>query len=364
MQVAGAEILVAETIQRLGHRLDPVGVCLDAIGQLGEQLLASGVPVISFGRRPGLDLSVSRRMAREIRSRRVQVVHAHQYTPFFYSAIAARLSGIRPSVIFTEHGRHFPDVVSLKRRLLNRIVFDRLADRVNAVCEFSARSLSERDGFSRRRIEVIENGIEPGRYASGEPVAALRSRLGLDPSRRYIATVARFHPVKDHRTLLKAFAEMAHLDPRADLLLVGDGPLRAAMEQAAAEAGVRSRVRFMGVRRDVEDILRACDAFALTSISEAASITVLEAMACARPIVATAVGGTPELVRDGIDGLLVPRGDAPAIAAALHRVLTDEALAGRLGASALARVRTVFTLDRTISRYHALYTATPTASVA
>jgi hypothetical protein len=108
MQVAGAEVLVNETIRRLGPRIDPVVFCLDAIGVLGERLLADGVPVVAYGRRPGLDLSVSRRMAADIRSRRVDILHAHQYTPFFYGAIAARLSSPRPRVIFTEHGRHYP----------------------------------------------------------------------------------------------------------------------------------------------------------------------------------------------------------------------------------------------------------------
>src|SRR5689334_1357487 len=140
MQVAGAEVLVAETIRRLGERIEPVIFCVDQVGQLGAEMQREGVTVLAFDRRPGLDLSVSWRMAQEIRRRGLDVIHAHQYTPFFYGAIASRLSGIRPRVIFTEHGRHFPDVVSSKRRILNRMLFDRLADEVNAVCEFSARS--------------------------------------------------------------------------------------------------------------------------------------------------------------------------------------------------------------------------------
>src|SRR5687767_3402307 len=147
MQVAGAEVLVAETIRRLGSRISPVIFCLDAVGSLGGRLIAEGIPVIAFGRKPGLDLRVSVRLAREIRNRRIEVIHAHQYTPFFYGAIAARLSGIRPQVIFTEHGRHYPDEVSPRRRAINRLVMSRLADRVNAVCDFSARSLAEKDGF-------------------------------------------------------------------------------------------------------------------------------------------------------------------------------------------------------------------------
>jgi len=355
MQVAGAEVLVNETIRRLGLRIDPVVFCLDAIGVLGERLLADGVPVIAYGRRPGLDLSVSRRMAADIRSRRIDVVHAHQYTPFFYSAIAARLSSPRPRVIFTEHGRHYPDIVSSKRRWINRAIFDRLADDVNAVCEFSARSLAEKDGFRGERIHVIPNGIDAPQYGPSSDVTGLRMKLGLDPSRKYVACVARFHPVKDHRTLIAAFASVAAAHQDADLLLVGDGALRAELEQQCRDLGLSSRVRFLGVRHDVADLLRAADVFALTSVSEAASITLLEAMGSGLPVVVTRVGGNPEIVREGVDGYLAPRGDAKAIASALLRLLDEPDRATELGASGAARVQSTFRLDQTVNKYYELY---------
>jgi glycosyltransferase involved in cell wall biosynthesis len=357
MQVAGAEVLVAETIHRLGSRIEPVIFCLDEVGALGERVRREGVEVLAFGRRPGLDLSVSWRMAKEIRRRELDVIHAHQYTPFFYSAIAGRLSGSPPRLIFTEHGRHFPDVVPLRRRIANRLLFGRLADRINAVSEFSARSLRERDGFSRTRIDVIQNGVDSPRYGGANNRAAVRARLGLERARRYIAAVARFHPVKDHRTLLRAFADVAHSKPDVDLLLVGDGPLRGELERLTHELKISDRTRFLGVRDDVADILRAADVFALTSLSEAASITLLEAMASETPVVATAVGGNPEIVRDGIDGLLVPRRDPSAIATALIRVLDDPRMARAMGLAAAERVRSQFCLERTVEQYYGLYLA-------
>jgi L-malate glycosyltransferase len=353
MQVAGAEMLVAETIKRLGPRITPIVFCLDEVGQLGAELQREGIAVIAFNRRPGVDLSVSRRMARAIRERQLDVVHAHQYTPFFYASIAARLSGIRPRVIFTEHGRHYPDVVSVKRRLMNRLVFDHLADEVNAVCEFSARSVREKDGF--RRVEVIPNGIDVPRYTAD--CASARASVGLDASRRYITTVARFHPVKDHRTLLHGFAAVANVRGDVDLLLVGDGPLRPDLEELARALNVDGRVRFMGVRSDVAAILRASDVFAMTSLSEAASLTLLEAMASELPVVVTAVGGNPEIVRDGIDGLLVPRRSSAGVARALLKILSDSPMAAKMGRAGGERVRKQFRLDVTIRRYFDLYVA-------
>src|SRR5262249_9691881 len=151
--------------------------------------------------------------------------------------------------------------------------------------------------FAGRRIEVIENGIDLQRYGHGSNRNVLRQRLGLDPQRRYLACVARFHPVKDHATLVRAFAAVAVARDNVDLLVVGDGPLRGDLEGLSRRLGVGGRVRFLGVRSDVPDILRAVDLFAMTSVSEAASLTLLEAMASELPVVVTAVGGNPEIVR-------------------------------------------------------------------
>jgi glycosyltransferase involved in cell wall biosynthesis len=355
MQVAGAEVLVCETIARLGSRIEPVVFCLDQVGPLGDRLRQQGVPVIAFNRRPGMDWSLFGRIARDIRSRGIDVIHAHQYTPFFYSSVAARLARPRPRVVFTEHGRHYPDIVSWKRRLGNRIVFDHLADSITAVCDFSARSLAEKDGFSASRISVIPNGIDLQRYDAVADRAALRQRLGLDPARLYVIIVARFHPVKDHATLLDGFATVARQRPDVDLLLAGDGPLRPALEQRIAALGIASRVRLLGVRSDVADLLRAADIFTLSSVSEAASITLLEAMASGLPAVVTAVGGNPELVRDGVDGLLVPRGDADGFARAFLRLIDEPATRHAMGRSGTERVRAHFQMSTTIERYGALY---------
>ena len=355
MQVAGAEMLVFEMIRRLRSRIDPHVFCLDAVGPLGEQLLADGVPVVAFDRRPGVDWQLFRRMATEIKSRQIQVIHAHQYTPFFYSSIAGRLSGMRPHVIFTEHGRHFPDIVSAKRRITNRIVFNRLADDITAVCDFSADALARNDGFSRRSIRVIPNGIELDRYGPATDRAELRRQLQLDPGRLYVTIVARFHPVKDHATLLRAFQKVARARGDVDLLLVGDGPLRPDLEQQVNRLDIADRVKMAGVQSNVADWLKASDIFVLSSVSEAASITLLEAMACGLPAVVTAVGGNPELVRAGRDGLLVPRGDADGFARALLTLLDDPETRTIMGTSGRQRVHDEFLLDNTVQSYASLF---------
>lgn len=355
MQVAGAEVLVTETIRRLGPRLTPTVFCLDSLGQLGHELRGQGVDVVVMDRRPGVDLRLAGVLAGAVRSRGIDVLHAHQYTPFFYAALAkARLRG-RVRLILTEHGRHYPDVVSPMRRRVNHHVLSRLADRVNAVCAFSAEALATNDGFGRHEIEVIPNGIDLAEHDAALSRERACERAGLAPERRYITTIARFHPVKDHDTLVRGFAAVANRFADVDLLFAGEGPLRQAIEALVAHLDLSHRVRFLGVRRDVPTLLRASSAFSLTSVSEAASITILEAMASGVPTVVTNVGGNPELIRHETDGLLVPRGDAVAVAGALTRVLEDPMLADRLGRSAASRVRASFSLDGTIERYLELY---------
>ncbi len=355
MQVAGAEVLVKETIRRLGPQIVPTIFCLDRVGQLGEEHLANGGELVCFDRPPRRDLRVAWRLARECTRRKIDVLHAHQYTPFFYAALAKPLARPSPRLILTEHGRHYPDAVTPGRRAFNRIVLDRLADAVNGCSAFSAKALRDVDGFSGRRIEVIENGIEFHRYGPAADIAAQKRKLGLDPTRRYIVHVARHHKVKDQGTLLRAFAAMAGDVPDAHLLMVGDGPLRGELESLAAALGIAPRVRFLGIRDDVSELLKAGELFVLTSASEAASLTLLEAMASALPVVVTDVGGNPEIVRHGREGLLFGRGDWRGCAQAFRRLLQEPKIAKFLGRAGRLRASSRYRLEQTIDSYHRLY---------
>jgi len=352
MNVAGAEKLVVEIIERLRGRIQPTIFCLDGIGALGEALMADGVPVLALGRRPGRDLRVAWRLARELRARHIEVVHAHQYTPFFYAALARMLGG--PRIVFTEHGRHDPDIVSPARRLANRLALARCAAVTTAVSHFSARGLAQNDGFSSDRIRLVANGIDLARYTGGDR-DRIRRRLGLEPSRRYIVNVARFHPVKNQEGLLHAFREVTAVAPDVDLLLVGDGPRRARCEELTRDLGIAHRVRFLGVRNDVPDVLQAVDLFVLSSTTEAASLTLLEALASSVPVVVTDVGGNPEIVRHGVEGLLAARGDSHALAIAMLQVLGDPEKARAMALAGRLRAATVYRLDQTIDGYYSTF---------
>jgi len=379
MQVAGAEVLVRQIIECLEDEIDATVLCLDGLGEIGQQLRDRGVPVIVLDREPGFDRGLAGRLAKEVKSRKIQVLHAHQYTPFFYAAVAKMRHRLRCKILFTEHGRHYPDVVSAKRRWINRLLLQRYADVTTACCDFSTEALQQIEGFSG--AITLRNGVELDKLPERGDEAELRSlrvRLGLEEGRPYAACIARFHPVKDHATLIRAWSKV-HADvPEAGLLLVGDGPERAAIESQIAELAeanpsLTDSISFLGIRHDVPDLLRAVDVFTLTSVSEAASLTLLEAMASGAASVVTDVGGNAEHLRDGEDGYLVPRGDDQALANRLSQLLKDPEHAQVLGRSARSRIVDHFDLNDVVQQYAGHYrdlaalrsaiSETPTASI-
>ena len=317
MGIGGTERVVMDLARHFnGPRFRTSVCCLDELGDFGRQLRGDGVAVEVLGRRPGVDLGLVRRLQRLCKDLDVHLVHAHQYTPYFYAATACLL---RPSlkVIFTEHGRHHPDRLRPRRAVYNQLL-RAVTPRYTAVSEFTRESLVAFEKMPRSRIRVIYNGVNSGPAASTEPLEA-RRYLGLDVNARIILSVGRMDRVKDFATLLRAMPRVIREVPEALLLVAGDGDngYMAELRALAAALGVEARVRFLGSRPDVPDLFTACDVFALTSITEATSMTILEAMRAGRPVVATDVGGNSELVAHGQTGLLIPAGHPEAAAHAL-----------------------------------------------
>jgi glycosyltransferase involved in cell wall biosynthesis len=354
LRVGGAEVLAARLARGLSDRARFLFACLDELGTLGEELRRDGFPVHVLGRRPGLDWRCSYRLARLLRREQVDVIHAHQYTPFFYAS-TARLLCRRPAVIFTEHGRHFPDYPRRKRLLANRLLLRR-RDRAVGVGEAVRRALVVNEGLPAGRVGVIYNGIDLAPYArSPRDRGAARREMGVGPDDLVLLQVARLDYLKDHATAVRTLARVARGRPDARLVLVGEGPERGRIEEQARQSGVGGKVRLLGLRQDVARLLAASDLFLLTSISEGIPLTLIEAMAAGVPVVSTRVGGVPEVIEDGVTGLLAPSGDHEALAGHVLRLAGDEALRRRLAASGRERARAVFAEERMQAAYLRLY---------
>jgi len=355
MTVAGAETLAALMIRRMHDEFDFAVLLLDEIGPLGEEIRASGIPVEVLERRPGANLDLVPRAARVLRGWRADLVHTHQYTPWFYGALAAIWGLKRPRILFTEHGRHYPDFPRPKRIVFNQGLLS-FTDGMAAVSGFVRECLAKNEGLPRRRIRVLYNGVDEARFAPANgDRAALRKSQNLAEDDFVVGIPARFAPVKDHATLLRAFARVRGELPRAKLAMAGDGPLRGEAEKLAGELGILPACRFLGVRRDIPELLRSWDVFVLSSLSEGTSVTLLEAMAAELPVVATRVGGNPEIVEENATGLLAERGDDAGLARALLGIAADPARARTFGKAGRARVLRAFTADRMVESYRTLY---------
>lgn len=346
----GTQRLVLEIVKRLHPDIPMTVCCLDDRGSWATELQTCGIEVVELRRQPGFRPALSQAIAGLIRAHRVSVVHAHHYSPFVYGSLA-RLWRPRTRIVFTEHGRLSDAPPSRKRRVMNRV----LAKLSSATFAVSAdlRTHLIGEGFTPSAVEVIYNGIDVGPLPDAALRQSTREALGLHEDTVAIGAIARLDPVKDLATLIRAVALVSR-EISVALVIVGDGPERRALEGVAAEAGMQSHVRFLGYRQDARQWLAACDVYVNSSISEGVSLTILEAMAAGLPVVATRVGGTPEVVDESCGRLVLAR-DAQALAGVLRELAGDPALRGRLGRTARARVETQFTLDRMVGAYRDVY---------
>jgi glycosyltransferase involved in cell wall biosynthesis len=278
------------------------------------------------------------------------LIHAHHYSPFVYGAIA-RLWRPSTRLLFTEHGRLSDAGPSPRRRAVNRLL-RHAPQAVIAVSADLKRHLVA-EGFPPASVQVIYNGIDPGSDSPAADRPRIREMLGVGDDVLTIGTVARLDPVKDLGTLIEAVSHLI-AERRVRLVIVGDGPELPRLKQIAAARGVSNDVTFVGHRDDVRRWLTAFDVFANSSTSEGVSLTILEAMAAGLPVVATAVGGTPEVV-DASSGCLVPPRDPVALAAAIRSLAKDVSRRATLGRAGRQRVAAHFTLERMVEDYRKAY---------
>lgn len=354
LQVGGAEVLAAGMARRLRSDFRFLFVCLDHLGDLGTELRAEGFPVEVLGRQPGVDFSCAARFGGLLRQHDVSLIHAHQYTPFFYSTLA-RYRYRRPAILFTEHGRHYPDVRRPKRIWANRLLLEK-RDRVIGVGAAVRDALITNEGLKPDRVAVIYNGIDLSRFsANDEDSGTIRAELGLSPDDFVIFFVARLDPVKDHATALRAVDKLRKSVPRAQLIIVGEGPQQSEITRLIQDLQLESNVKLLGLRQDVPRLLAAADCLLLTSVSEGIPLTIIEAMAAGLPVVATNVGGVAEVVVDQHTGYLHQAGDDGAIAASLQYLSEHPDHAQDLGHQGQHRAHERFSQQAMDQHYRELY---------
>lgn len=353
LNVGGMERLVVDLVEGLHpDRYDRYVCCLDQRGPLADELQGHGVRVFCMNKGSGVRWGVPWKIRGLIRRLGIAVVHTHNLAGLFYGGVGATLAGIKV-LVHTEHGRDLDYYRSRRSQRLERVL-TRLASRVVSVSRPLFDEFRYVQGIPVNRLLLIGNGVRIERYETA-PAHDLRARLGIAETDRVIGIVARLVPVKDHVTMLRAMVAVIREIPEARLVVVGGGPLREELEAHAARLGIASRVIFLGNRLDVAELLGLMEIFALSSLSEGMSMTILEAMAARRPVVATDVGGTSWVVHHEKTGLLVPSQRPDRLADAILRLLNDRVWAAQLVQAGYELVRERFQLEQVVQQYDDLY---------
>jgi len=349
----GAERVVHDIAAGLDpERFDPLVISVrPATGEVAGWLARADVPVRSVESRGRLGLGDARRLARILSEERVEILHAHLVRAIHLGAKASHRAGVR-AVVATVH-----DI----QRMLGRLrlsAMRRAAGRLDAVAcvsEAAREDLVARVGIAPGKARVISNGVDPARFEGPFDRDATRRSLGVDEDAFVVMSLGRLRPEKGHDTALRAMVGIARGEPNARLVIVGDGPERARLERLASRLGLGARAVFVGQREDVGAVLAAADCMVAPSRYEGFGLAAAEAMAAGLPVVASNVYALPELIEDGVSGILVPSDEPGRLVQAVLRVLRDGDLAQALGAAARERVRERFTLDKMLRSYETLY---------
>lgn len=324
LEPGGAERIVVRTALGLDReRFDPVVICTTSAGRLAAELERGGVRVVVVGKRSPVDFRFIVRLIEILRAERPAILHAHLFTAALWGRIAAFFAAV-PRVVVTEHSLDtWKDPVRLA---LDRILA-RSTARIIAVSRGVENSL-RRNGIPAEKIRTIYQPVFRPEPTGRDP----RDEFRIAPDEKIVLYIGRLSAEKQLRDALRAFRGYAgEAGVRARFVIVGDGPDRKNLEKIAGVLGVADRTVFTGFRTDTADFIRIADVLIISSMREGLPLTALEAMALAKPVLATDVGGVREAVRHGVSGLLVGAADVTGLEDGLRRLLSDATMAAEMG---------------------------------
>lgn len=352
--VGGTELGLANVVESTRGQIAHAVCCVRAGGATASRLEAQGIPVTVLRKPPGNDWGLPLRIARLCREVQPHVVHTRNWGSVD-GIIGGRLARV-PVVIHGEHGRDAADPDGTNRRRNRaRRVLSLFTDRMVAVSDQLRRWLIDDVGIRESKVGVLKNGVDAEKFQRSSDRETLRRSHGYSPDDIIVGTVGRLDPVKNQAALLEMVYALSPAHPTLRVAIVGDGPEREALAREIVHRNLRSTAALLGHRDDISAMLSMLDVFVLPSLGEGMCNTILEAMAVGLPVVATRVGGNPELVDDGTTGQLVPVRDAGALAQAIGRYASDERLRRDHGAAGRKRVLEEFTLQGMAERYTQLY---------
>lgn len=355
LSMGGLELEVIKLLNRLQQeRYELTIIATEDMTPFARAWVAPGIELIALNKAPGMQWHIVAQIAEICRSRRVDILHSHNWTTFLYGVLGGMHARV-PAIIHGEHGRETQSYApSWKQRFVCQWLARRCAY-ITAVSDDLIPLLITSWKVPAQKIVKMPIGIALPEFDFHADRNAAKRKLGLPENATVMgAIIGSFRPVKDLPTMLRAFRLVHEKNPRARLVLVGGGNLQLAQEQAA-DCGLASEVLFLGERHDVAEILSACDLYLNSSLYEGMSNAILEAMAAGAVVVATNVGGTPAIVRDGETGLLTPPSAPENFAAAIARLIEDQPLRERLRQTARAFVEREHAHENYVRAHEKIY---------
>ena len=325
-------------------------------GEFASDLRNKGYSPLVLKMRSKFSFSVITQIKKFMQENKIQVVHTHGMRMGFYGGIAARLACV-PAIVYTVHisTYDYPVTKGIKwfYLFLDNLTL-RFSDRIICVSDSLASELRKRIPQAQDKISVINNGIDLNRFSLSQDTASLAKELNLG-LRPIIGAIGRLVDYKGPAYLLEATKELLNLYPDITCIFVGDGPLRASLENLAAKLGIFQHCRFLGNRKDIPQILSILDVLVLPSLSEGKPLILLEAMAMQKPIVATSIAGVTELITDGKNGLLVEPKNPFLLAGAIKQILDDPQRGKKLAEQGRATVEQYYTVEQMVGKLEDLY---------
>lgn len=350
----GAEKMLISLLAHLDTKRYRSIVGLHKGGWLKSQLEKRGFRTFIIPQRHLFDFGWIVRVIRLLKDEGVDLIHAHEFAMNVYGTLVSTLTGV--PIITTVHGKNYY-WKKWRRKWAYRFVASR--SQMVAVSEDTRQFLIEKVGIVPAKVKTIYNGIDVDLYKLNQTERCkIRQELEIGDHQMIVGAVGNLYPVKGHTFLIKACALVIKDFPSVMFLIAGRGELLEELQREAIELKVERNVIFLGFREDISSFLHAIDIFALPSLSEGLSLALLEAMAAEKPVVATKVGGNPEVVQEGETGFLVPPEDPRFLARCLLILLQNRSLTNTLGAAGRKRVESFFSLQNMVACYQALYNST------
>ncbi|MFZ3136297.1 MAG: glycosyltransferase family 4 protein [Thermodesulfovibrionales bacterium] len=354
LNIGGLQKIVSDIALYLDKSRYQVTVCaLREGGMLENELVNNNIKVIKLpAAKNGVDYLAFWKLYKILRDERPHIIHTHNTQPFVEGGLAAWLARV-PVCIHTEHGRQFPDK---KRYMFAEWLFSHYVDQIVAVSESAKKDLVTYEKISSDKIQVIMNGIDGNKYNGNIDRNIKLKELGIDTNYDFILGFAgRLSPEKGLTYLLKAMSIIVSKYPSTLLLIAGEGVLMADLKKETEQLNLNNNIKFSGPRSDIPEIMNILDMFVLPSLREGLPLVLLEAAAASLPIVATDVGGSKDIVKDGVNGLLVKSQDEQSLAKAIEYLIKNNDIKKTFGRYSFEVFKRSFAIEKMIYSYEAIY---------